>query len=69
MDETSKKTSDKVSVVKYSSKTPVCIIEELSFSKDGEKFAGWKVFREVDDTWDLVDKKTNEKGWYKLVDG
>ena len=69
IDDKADKPSDKTTTVKYGEKTPVLTIKELGFTKEGKKFAGWKVYREADDTWSLRTIKDKKQSWKTVVDG
>lgn len=60
--------SDKTTTVNVGTLTPTLTLSELGFSNDGKTFAGWKAYREVDDTWYMKDSNGN-KAYKKLVNG
>ena len=43
--------SGKTTKVEYGTATPTLKVSELGYKKSGYVFAGWKVYREVDDKW------------------
>ena len=48
--------------------TPIALIEDLGFTKEGYVFEGWRLYRDADDSWYL----RNPKGggvWVHLQDG
>ena len=60
--------SSKTTTVKYGEWTKLLTLSELGFSKSGKKFAGWKLYREKDNTWYAKDSSGNKK-FVKLVNG
>lgn len=43
-------------------------ISDLGFNKEGYTFIGWRLYREIDDKWFLVNEN-GESGWYELEEG
>ena len=60
--------STKTTVVKYGDWTKTLTLKELGFSKNNKKFAGWKMFREQDNSWYVKDADGNKK-YLKLTSG
>ena len=67
LDETSKASSKKTTV-KYGMLTDSITTSKLGFNKTGSTFAGWKAYREIDDSWCAVDSEGNKK-FVKLTNG
>ena len=55
-------------VVVYGILTNTKTVSELGFEKDKKTFIGWKVYREMDDTWYLKDDK-GKNSFKKLING
>ncbi|MCD8311098.1 MAG: hypothetical protein LUD43_01140, partial [Firmicutes bacterium] len=60
--------SSKTTAVTYGTSTATLTISELGFSKSGYSFAGWKAYREVDDSW-YVTSSNGTSSWMTLEDG
>ena len=60
--------SSKKTTIKYGELTKSLTTSELNFAKSGKTFAGWKAYREMDDSWYAVDSAGNKK-FVKLVNG
>ena len=60
--------SSKSTIVDYGTLTDTCSIEELGFAKSGKTFAGWKAYREIDDSWYMRDSN-GVKAYKKLENG
>ena len=66
--------SELTTQIEYGVSTPTAKIEELGYSTVGRKFVGWKVFRDYDNTWYVIDangkaywsNSVPEGGSYKL---
>ena len=60
--------SARSTTVNYGTFTKTLSYTELGFANPGKTFAGWKAYREVDDTWFMRDPDGN-KVYKKLVNG
>lgn len=60
--------SSKTTKVTYGKKTTLLTTKQLGFSKSGKTFAGWKAYRENDDTW-YVKNSEGVKEFKKLSNG
>ena len=60
--------SNKTTTVNYGTMTKTLTVSELGFKNGNKTFAGWKAYREVDDTWYLRDSN-GKKAYKKLVNG
>ena len=69
LDENSSTPSDKTTEVEYGKKTKLFTVSDLGFSKEGQEFKGWIIYRETDDKWYVIDKKTNKGTWVQKTDG
>ena len=54
--------------MQYGVSTKTLTASQLGFSKTGKSFAGWKAYREIDDTWFVTDKN-GKTSWTKLANG
>ena len=63
IDENASTPSEKTTLVKYDEKTKIYTIEELGFSKEGQHFKGWMIYRDSDNKWYVKNKKNNKTTW------
>lgn len=60
--------SSKTTKVIYGKTASLLTVKQLGFSKTGKKFAGWKSYRESDDTWYVINSE-GKKEFKKLNNG
>ena len=69
LDENTDEPSDKTTEVVYGTETKLYTASELGFSKEGQVFKGWKIYRESDNKWYVKNTKENKNTWIEQVDG
>ena len=62
--------AEQTTTVVYGTPTPTVTIQTLGYQEIGRVFAGWAVYREVDDKWYLKSTSDDsDRAWMTLVEG
>ena len=62
------KALDMTTTITYGELTPLYYVSDLGIEKDGKEFAGWVLYREIDDKW-YVKNEDGKGSWIELEDG